>query len=83
MDALIRAPSAGSTGLEPSGENANRKGAKDLRSAGFNVNVGHVRHVRQLIERYNPKILPEALRPPSAHEDNDSLHKVIDISSFR
>ena len=83
VDALIRASSTGSTGSEPSDEVANRKAAKDLRSSGFNVNAGHVRHVRQLIERYNPKTLPEALRPLTAHEDKDSPSKVVDISSFR
>ncbi|MGV2289530.1 hypothetical protein AAHK20_12530 [Trinickia sp. YCB016] len=83
LDALIRAFSTGSIGSAPSDEAANRRTAKDLRSAGFNVNAGHVRHVRQLIERYNPETLPDALRPLTAQVDKDSLRKVIDISAFR
>ncbi|MDR6411366.1 hypothetical protein [Paraburkholderia terricola] len=83
VDVLIRASSTRSTGSGPSDEVANRKAAKDLRNAGFNVNAGHVRHVRQLIERYNPEILPEALRPVTAPEDKGSLGKIVDIASFR
>jgi hypothetical protein len=33
--------------------------------AGFKVDAGDVRRIRQLIEHYNPEILPEELRPAS------------------
>ena len=69
--------------FSPSNEAVNRKAAKDLRSAGFNVNAGHVRHVGRLIESSNPEALPKALQRLVAHEDNDALRKVVDISSFR
>jgi hypothetical protein len=34
-------------------------------NAGFKVDAGDVRRIRQLIERYNSEILPEELRPAS------------------
>ncbi len=61
--ALLRASSKKASGPTPFGENVNRNAAKDLRVAGFKVDAGDVRHIRQLIERYNPVILPEELRP--------------------
>jgi hypothetical protein len=70
--ALLRASSKRPSGLAPSGAHVNRDAAKSLRGAGFKVDAGNVRRIRQLIERYNPEILPEALRsaslaqPPSA-----------------
>jgi hypothetical protein len=41
----------------------NRDAAKGLGGAAFKVDTGDVRRIRQLIERYNPEILPEELRP--------------------
>jgi hypothetical protein len=61
--ALLRASSKKSTGPAPSGEHTNRNAAKDLRTGGFKVDTGDVRRIRQLIERYKPELLPEALRP--------------------
>jgi hypothetical protein len=61
--ALLHASSRKPTGAAPSGEHTNRNAAKHLRNAGFKVDAADVRRIRQLIERYNPEILPEALRP--------------------
>jgi len=61
--ALLRASSRKLTGPASSRERTDRDAAKDLRNAGFKVGVADVRRIRQLIERYNPEILPEALRP--------------------
>jgi hypothetical protein len=61
--ALLRASSKKSSGPAPSGEHVNRDAAKGLRGAGFKVDAGDVRRIRQLIERYNPEILPAELRP--------------------
>jgi hypothetical protein len=61
--AVLRAASKKPTGPAPSAENINRNAAKELRSAGFKIDAGGVRRIRQLIERYNPEILPEVLRP--------------------
>jgi hypothetical protein len=63
--AVLRASSRKPTGPAPSGEHVNRNAAKRLRDAGFKVDAGDVRRIRQLIERYNPEILPEELRPAS------------------
>jgi hypothetical protein len=63
--AVLRASSRKPTGPAPSGEHVNRNAAKDLRNAGFKVDAGDVRRIRQLIERYNPEILLEELRPAS------------------
>lgn len=63
--AVLRASSRKPTGPAPSGEHVNRSAAKHLRDAGFKVDAGDVRRIRQLIERYNPEILPEELRPAS------------------
>lgn len=60
--ALLRASSRKPTGPAPSGEHVNRNAAKDLRNAGFKVDAGNVRRIRQLIARYSPEILPEELR---------------------
>jgi hypothetical protein len=51
------------TGLAPSDERINRNTAKDLRNAGFKVDAGEVRRIRQLVERYSPETLPESMRP--------------------
>jgi hypothetical protein len=69
IEALQCASLRKATGPAPSSEHLNPKVAKALRSAGFNVNAADVRRIRQLIERYNPNILPMALRPdpPSSH----------------
>jgi hypothetical protein len=64
--ALLHASSAKPTGPAPSGEHTDRNVAKNLRSAGFKLNAGDVRHIRQLLERYNPEILPQTLRPTSS-----------------
>jgi hypothetical protein len=61
--ALLRASSKKTSGPAPSGEHVNRDAAKGLRGAGFKVDAGDVRRIRQLIERYNPESLPEELRP--------------------
>jgi hypothetical protein len=61
--AFLRASSKKSSGPAPSGEHVNRDAAKGLRGAGLKVDAGDVRRIRQLIERYNPEILPEELRP--------------------
>jgi hypothetical protein len=53
------------TGPAPSSEHTNRNAAKDLRNAGFKVDAADVRRIRQLIERYNPDILPAAMKPES------------------
>jgi hypothetical protein len=63
--AVLRASSRKPTGPAPSGEHVNRNAAKHLRDAEFKVDAGDVRRIRQLIERYNPEILPEELRPAS------------------
>jgi hypothetical protein len=63
--ALLRVSSKKSFGPAPSDEHVNRNAAKDLRNAGFKVDAGDVRRIRQLIECYNPEILPEELRPAS------------------
>jgi hypothetical protein len=61
--ALLHASSKKPSGPIPSREHINRNTAKDLRNAGFSIDAGGVRRVRQLIERYSPKALPESLRP--------------------
>ena len=63
IDALLRAASSKRTGPAPSGEHVNRNTAKEMRSAGFQVDARDVRRIRELIERYNPEILPEVLQP--------------------
>jgi hypothetical protein len=63
--ALLRASSKKLTGPAPSSEHTNRNAAKDLRNAGFKVDAKDVRRIRQFIERYNPEMLPEQLRPLS------------------
>jgi hypothetical protein len=70
--ALLRAPSKKPSGPAPSGEHVNRDTAKGLRGAGFKVDARDVRRIRQLMERYNPEILPEALRSASARRDISS-----------
>jgi hypothetical protein len=64
--ALLHASLRKPTGSAPSAEQANRNAAKALRNAGFSVDAADVRRIRQLIGRYNPEILPEALRPASS-----------------
>jgi hypothetical protein len=61
--ALVHSVTRKPAGPAPSGEHTNRNAAKGLRNAGFSVDAGDVRRIRRLIERYNPEILPEALRP--------------------
>jgi hypothetical protein len=61
--ALVAASMRKRTGPPPSGENINRNAAKSLRADGRNLDAGQVRHLRQLIERYRPELLPESLRP--------------------
>ena len=60
--AVLRASSRKRAGPAPSGEHVDRNAAKHLRDAGFKVDAGDVRRIRQLIERYNPENLPEELR---------------------
>jgi hypothetical protein len=62
VKALLRASSRKPTGPAPSGEHTNRNAAKELRANGFKVDAADVRRIRQLVERYNLEILPEALR---------------------
>ncbi|WP_338638846.1 hypothetical protein [Burkholderia pyrrocinia] len=64
IEALDRASSTKSAALASFDESVSRETAKNLRSAGFKVDVRDVRRIRQLIERYNPELLPDALRPP-------------------
>lgn len=61
--ALLHASSKKPSGPIPSTEHINRNASRDLRNAGFSIDAGGVRRVRQLIERYSPKALPESLRP--------------------
>ena len=63
--AVVRASHRKSTGPAPSEEAANRNAAKELRAAGFKVDAGDVRRIRQLIERVSPVLLPKELRSES------------------
>ncbi|WP_146214394.1 hypothetical protein [Rhizobium sp. 11515TR] len=60
---LLHASSKKPSGPIPSREHINRNAARNLRNAGFSIDAGGVRRVRQLIERYSPKALPESLSP--------------------
>jgi hypothetical protein len=67
LEKLIRALERASTspGVESAtgSEEANRRAAKDLRAAGFKIDAGQVRRIRQLIESHRIDLLPERLRP--------------------
>ncbi|QFR34712.1 hypothetical protein [Ancylobacter sp. TS-1] len=60
--ALLRAYSKKSSGSSPSMESVNRNAAKELRNAGSSISAGGVRRVRELIERYEPALMPVSLR---------------------
>lgn len=70
LEKLIGALERASAGLRvdsvDSREEANRKAAKELRAAGFKVDAGHVRRIRQLIQEYRSELFPECLRPLAA-----------------
>lgn len=70
LDALLKASSKKPTGPSPSRENVNRNAAKTLRGAGFKIDAGEVRRIRDLVERYNPEILPEELVALPKHIDD-------------
>ena len=75
---LISAGMRKRTGPPPNAENINRNTAKSLRIAGHKIDAGQVRQLRQLIERYRPELLPEALLPlrPTASHPDDSENVV-------
>jgi hypothetical protein len=83
VEVLTRSSLPQSTSPRSSDERINRKVAKELRSSGFDVNIGHVRRIRQLIERYQPEILPEALRPITPQPEEAPPGKIIDIETYR
>jgi hypothetical protein len=83
LDALVLASSKRSNGSGPTSEVVDRRAAKRLRDAGFKLDAGTVRHLRQLIELYEIEALPEALRPDTTRKDETDLRKVVDIASFR
>lgn len=61
--ALMMGASPNRSGAVPENDRINQKAAKSLREAGFKIDASGIRHLRQLLERYEPKALPEALRP--------------------
>ena len=68
VEAVMRASQRKSIGPVLSEETVNRNAAKYLRGAGFKVDAGDVRRIRQLIERHRPALLSEELRPVTTLE---------------
>lgn len=83
VEILLRFSRPQLTAPRSSDESVNRRVAKEMRSSGFNVDIGNVRRIRQLIERCKPEILPEALRPAAPQLEAVPLRKIIDIKSYR
>lgn len=81
--ALVAASMRKRTGPPPSGENTNRNAAKSLRAAGHALDAGQVRHLRQLIERYRPELLPESLQPVPATPPTATSAEPGNVVKFR
>jgi hypothetical protein len=74
--ALMIGASPKRSGVVPDNDRINQRAAKSLREAGFKIDASGIRHLRQLLERYEPKTLPEALSPileagPPVGKDTD------------
>jgi hypothetical protein len=77
IEAVHRASKKKDTGPAPTGEHANRNAAKELRAAGFRIDAGQVRRLRQLVERYAAEKLPEGLRPSPPAEPSTPPSNVV------
>jgi hypothetical protein len=61
--ALMIGASPKRSGAVPDNDRINQRAAKSLREAGLKIDSSGIRHLRQLLEQYEPESLPEALRP--------------------